>query len=339
MRQARVRMLYNGVEITEDISGDVRSFKYTASASDEADTVDVTLADPAKKWLLEWRPQPGDSITAAIELIDWERDGDTRTIQCGRYILDEPGYSAPPHTQTLSAISVPCNTSFVCAEKSRTWTDAAVSEIAAQIAAENAQELYWDSGYDPRITMEQTKTADLDFIAKLCKDYTLRLKAADGQIVIYDPLAREGQPPVMTIRESGDAIRYSLRHTYLDTAYTDAEITTVDADTGEYHMMEDTAKYQGLTEEEAKAKYGKTLTDEAAEITSDPELVRRKLQTERMKEYTASVVLPLTDKITEGCAVQLSGFGGWDANWIVDKLAISMPDNKMTLTLHKAVIE
>ncbi len=338
MRSAKLLLSYNGVEITDDIVEDVKSFSYTAASSDEADVIDVSLADPSGKWLKQWRPQAGDKLTAAILLKDWERDGDSHVIQCGSYILDEPSYSAPPRTQKLSAISVACNTSFVSEKRSRTWTDASIREIAAQIGLENGLAVYFSSSYDPRITMEQNKTTDLDFIAKLCSDYTLYMKVADGMIVILDPFEGEGQPPVSEIKESGDGMRYSFRHTYLNTGYTDVTVTTVDADTGEYHMMEDTAKYQGLTEEEAKEKYGKTLTADAAEVTDDPELAARKLNKEKMKEYTANITLPIRVGITEGSAITLKDFGSWDGHWIVDKLSISLPDGTMALSLHKAVI-
>ena len=339
MRNASLRLLYNGTDISADIAGDVILFRCTCAASDQADVLDVTLADPDKKWLTRWMPQAGDKITAAVRLTDWEREGDSHTIQCGTYILDEPSYSAPPHIQTLSAVSHAINTSFVSAQRSRTWTDAAVSEIAAQIASENALTLYWDSAYDPHITMEQVKTADLSFISHLCSDYTLRLKIADGQIVIYDPLKREKQPPVRTLRESGDLIRYSFRHTYTDTGYSDVAVTTVDAETGEYHMMEDTAKYQGLTAEEAYEKYGKTLTDSAEEITMDPELAKRKLEVEKMKEYTAEISCMILPDVHEGSALQLTGFGSWDGTWIADRVTITLPVSTMSISLHKAVIE
>lgn len=339
MRNASLRLLYNGTDISADIAGDVVSFRCTSAASDEADVLDVTLADPDKKWLTRWMPQAGDKLTAAVRLTDWKRDGDSYTIQCGTYILDEPSYSAPPRTQTLSAVSHAVNSSLVSAQRSRTWTDAAISEIAAQIASENGLALYWDSTYDPHITMEQTKTADMEFISQLCADYTLRLKVADGQIVIYDPLPRESAPPVCVLRESGDLTRYRFRHTYLETGYTDAEVTTVDSETGEYHMMEDTARYQGLTEEEAYEKYGKTLTTSAEEITTDPELAARKLKVEKMKEYTAEISCMILPELHEGSAVTLSGFGNWDGAWIADSVTIALPAGTMSVSLHKAVIE
>lgn len=336
MRRSYLKLLYNSTDITADIAADVKSFRYSASASDNADTIDVVLADPERKWLREWTPEAGDELTAAIVLEDYPSEGETRTVQCGRYILDEPSYSAPPHVQTLSAISVACNTSLVSAARSRTWTDAAISEIAAQIASENGVSLYWESEYDPHITMEQSKTADLDFLAQLCKKYTLRLKAADGQLVIYDPFPRESAAPVATLTEGG-VEKYTLRHTYTGTGYTDAEITTVDADTGEYKMMADTAKYQGLTEEEAKKKYEKKLTASAEGVEDDPELAARTLKAEAMKEYTADVTTGIIPEITEGCAVTFSGFGTWDGAWIVEKMTVQLPGARTSLTLHKAV--
>lgn len=336
MRRNTLRLIYNGADISGDIAADVKSFRYAASATDRADTIDVTLADPARKWLRDWRPEAGDKLAAAIVMEDYPEEGQTRTVQCGSYILDEPSYSAPPHVQTLSAISVACNTSLVSAKRSRTWEDAAISEIAAQIAADNGAELYWESAYDPHITMEQSKTADLDFLANLCKKYTLRIKAADGQIVIYDPIPRESAAPVAELTEGG-VERYSLTHTYTGTGYTSAEITTYEPETGEYKMMEDTAKYQGLTEEEARKKYEKKLTASAEGVENDPELAARTLKVEAMKEYTAEITMGILPEITEGCAVTLAGFGGWDGAWIVDEITISLPGAREKLKLHRAV--
>ena len=338
MRKSSLLLTYNGTDISEDIADDVRSFKFVGVAADEADTIDVTLDDRDKKWLTQWMPQAGDKLTASILLENWEEEGDTHTIRCGTYILDEPSYSAPPHTQKLSAIAVAVNTSFVSEERSRTWTDAAISEIAAQIASENGLDLLFSSTYNPRLTLEQSSAADLSFLAKLCADYTLRFKVADETICIYDPLPGETQPPYADINEAKGTMRYSFKHTYLNTGYTDVTVTAVDEETGEYVMMEDTAKYQGLTEEEAAEKYGKTLTDEATEEADDPQLASRKLAIERMKEYTAEITVPIIPQVVEGCPVHLDGFGSWSGQWIVDKLTIALPAATMAMTLHKAVI-
>ena len=67
MRNASLRLMYNGTDISADIAGDVVSFRCTSAASDEADVLDVTQADPDKKWLTRWMPQAGDKLTVTLE--------------------------------------------------------------------------------------------------------------------------------------------------------------------------------------------------------------------------------------------------------------------------------
>ena len=46
-------------------------------------SVMVTLG----QWITAWLPTKGDTLTAAIETQNWDKEGERRSLQCGFFIL------------------------------------------------------------------------------------------------------------------------------------------------------------------------------------------------------------------------------------------------------------
>ena len=87
-RRAYVDLIYNGTAATAEISGFVTDISYTDPASGEADSLDIAIHDRDRQWTVAWLPLAGDTLEAIIKLSDWEREGDSRALPCGFFILD-----------------------------------------------------------------------------------------------------------------------------------------------------------------------------------------------------------------------------------------------------------
>ncbi len=44
---------------------------------------EISMNDRDRQWTTAWMPKTGDTLTAAIKVYDWDREGDNRTLDCG----------------------------------------------------------------------------------------------------------------------------------------------------------------------------------------------------------------------------------------------------------------
>ena len=104
-RRAETDLTWNGAAVTSKMVGYKATVTYTDAASGEADSLEISINDRDRQWTTAWMPKTGDTLTAAIKVYDWEREGDNRTLDCGFFILDNYSFSWWPMTGTISAVS------------------------------------------------------------------------------------------------------------------------------------------------------------------------------------------------------------------------------------------
>ena len=133
-RHASVSITYAQANITSEVKEDCESFTWQDVAEGGSDSVDLTLMCLDTKWLGNWMPKKYSRVDAAINVEDWEREGDNRSINCGAYYLDDLGYSETPLTMKLGAVSTPVAASFTTTERTQTWENVTLRQIAQTIA-------------------------------------------------------------------------------------------------------------------------------------------------------------------------------------------------------------
>ena len=171
----------------------------------------------------------------------------------------------------------------------------------------------FESASDPFYErVEQRKTSDSAFLAKLCKDAGISLKATDSQLVLFDQSKYEAQPPVMTIKrgKKGGYISYSLSVGSADQQYSSCRVSYTDPGSGkciEGTYSDDSEKTGQCLEISAKvasAGEAKTLAEKRLRL-------HNKLT--RMVKFT----FPGTPALVAGVTIQLEDWGGWDGKYIV----------------------
>lgn len=232
-RRAEVDLTYNGASVTTKMADYKTAIVYTDPASGEADSLDINLQDRSREWTVAWLPVTGDTITAAIKVYDWEREGDHRTLPCGFFVLDDFTFTGWPITGAISGVSVPADGAFRATERTRTWEKVTVQQIAAEISTKAGITLVWDVEGEPftLASVEQSGKTDCDFLADLCKTYGLAMKVYAQKIVIYDREAYKKKDPVGKIAET-DIESWSWGKSLAGT-YTGGEFTYTDPKTEE----------------------------------------------------------------------------------------------------------
>lgn len=93
-----IEVIYEGVNITADITSRLLSLTYTDKIAGEVDEVQIALENTDDLWISEWLPEMGD-------LIDVRIGYPGNLLDCGTFAVDDITASAPPSTVTLKAIA------------------------------------------------------------------------------------------------------------------------------------------------------------------------------------------------------------------------------------------
>lgn len=165
----------------------LRSFTYTDPATGEADSVSIELCNISMIWANQWLPKKGDKFSAAINTLNWAKPGIKTVFDCGTFCCDDRNFTFPgDSTATINGTSVPEKQAFRSTQRSKTWNNVTLKEIARRIADRYRLQLIYDASTIRIESMEQNEKDDCSFLMDACQEYGLYIKVYRGQIVIYD---------------------------------------------------------------------------------------------------------------------------------------------------------
>lgn len=220
---------YNALPFKAQIGAEVESMTYVDSGSNNSDSVDITISALDKKWLGEWMPEKGASISPYILGRNWE-DGETeeRRLACGLFILDDISYSDAPATLSIGAVAKPANENFSELERKKIWKNTSIRRIGEEIAK------HYDLGFsydaeDYDIDCDEQDGTDSSYFNDICKRYGLILKVYAGRVWVFDRERYKEKPPVKNFDRTDirpGSFQYS---TTLSGTYTGGKFSYTDA--------------------------------------------------------------------------------------------------------------
>jgi len=233
MRQASIIIKYNKKDISRDIAPFLLSFEYIDNESHKADSINITLEDKNQLWLSDWLPTKGDTIDATIVTTEWTKQGESISLPCGTFSVDEIEFSGPPHIVQIKGVSIPVSSTLRSETKTRAWERINLQSIAADIAVVSSMTLMFESATNPQyLRIDQVEQSDLAFLQTLCEKACLALKVTSNMIVIFDERTYEAKGTVRNIdRTAGDVIKFGLKSKTAGTAKT-AKVSYSDPLTG-----------------------------------------------------------------------------------------------------------
>lgn len=172
-----VELLYNGRDVTADLSPYLMSATYTDRLSGEADDLDVELASPSvrdTRWLADWYPDKGVTLQMRYGYRD-RLLGDT-----GEMEVDEIEIAAPPLSVRIRALSAGI-TRQARTRLGRAYENLRLSQIvdavAARLGAKRAGRIDPDPLLD-RVT--QYQEGDWAFLRRLLAEYGYTIKLTEN---------------------------------------------------------------------------------------------------------------------------------------------------------------
>lgn len=221
-RRAYPTVLYNGADISAYIDKYLESFQYTDPASGESDSLSLTLGNWDQIWLSGWFPDKGAALSANVHATDWNKPGDALKLACGTFTLDDISFSGVPDVITMGAVSAPANNAFKGTERTKTWEDVTIKQMASDIAGRYGLSLVYDAPTIKIATVEQSGAADSTFLENICKEYGISLKVYSKKLVLFDREKYKAKGAVKTI-DKGEMFSYTFNTTLTGT-YTGGEL-------------------------------------------------------------------------------------------------------------------
>jgi phage protein D len=342
VRTARPSIMVGGTDYYSQLAPYLLNFRYVDNCDGEkADDLQFQLADRDRRFINDWRPDPGTIIEAAIMVENWFAPGNSLSLDCGMFWIDSVEFDLPQHTVTVKASSIPTDQRIKGGNETRGWENASLEDVAGQIAGENEMELQYDASYQPKYKrVEQTEESGLSFIQKRASDAKLAIKVARNKIVLFDEAEYEQKGSSFTLvygdTSSAGAYRMSgghfvlkvndtakkcrLRHSKMDSGMTseeefetdDDDVSELDTDVNE-DPGSDGGDGGGAMRTEGEG--GWEQTGDAAASRYAQAYLRDKNKDKNQAEVDLSIGNPL---VAAGMTFDLVGCGQFDGKWFIE---------------------
>ena len=180
-RSIRVIVIFNKVDISDEIAHSISSLNYTDNSKNAIDDLEIELENLDYKWLKEWYPDENAQLLVGIHE---ELENETNFLDLGTFYVDEPTFE--DQKLTLKCLALPLDQNIRDQKNSVAWERVTLKELVMQIANKHEMnaELYAENVFFERL--DQNKETDLVFINRVVKEIGLNMKVSDDKIIIFD---------------------------------------------------------------------------------------------------------------------------------------------------------
>lgn len=306
-RHTKLKVIYNGSDISADISANLLQFTFTDNAGDKADEVRIVLEDRDQLWRDAWYPSKGAKLKCYIQP---EHDAE---LPCGEFEIDEIEISGPPSKVSIKAVSVPITKPIRGEKKTRTWEGADLQKVGAEVASAAGLSFEWFGGKVPTYQrIDQTEESDLGFLSRLGRDVNHRVKVADGRLVIWDEAEYSSRGPTFTVD-------VGLASAVTSYQFSSKSHDTYKAARVRYH---DPVKKIDIdyTETSSQVETGQTLeiNRRVESVEQARTLAQKELESKNKLEVTGTVEMMGVSNASAGLITRIVSVGRLSGNYMID---------------------
>ena len=180
-RNIRVIVIFNKVDISDEIAHSISSLNYTDNSKNAIDDLEIELENLDYRWLKEWYPDENAQMLVGIHE---ELENETNFLDLGTFYVDEPTFE--DQKLTLKCLALPLDQNIRDQKNSVAWENVTLKELVMQIANKHEMnaEIYAENVFFERL--DQNKETDLAFINRVVKEIGLNMKVSDDKIIIFD---------------------------------------------------------------------------------------------------------------------------------------------------------
>nr|DAU87068.1 MAG TPA: tail protein [Caudoviricetes sp.] len=224
-RNIRVVVIFNKVDISDEIAHSISSLNYTDNSKNAIDDLELELENLDYRWLKEWYPDENAQLLVGIHE---EKENETNFLDLGTFYVDEPTFEN--NRLNLKCLALPLDQNIRDQKNSVAWERITLKELVTQIASKHEMnaEIYADDEFFERL--DQNQETDLAFINRVVKETGLNMKVSDDKIIIFDDEEMEKNDTVEIFNINDERIRsFSLKKKNKE-IYDNVEVSYYDPD-------------------------------------------------------------------------------------------------------------
>ena len=302
------------------------SFEYVDQAEGKSDEISIELHDRDGKWLADWLPSKGTSVTASIRCLNWWGPGLNTALACGKGTCDEVSYSGPPGKVSIKAVSASLSGPLRETARTQGWESFSLRGVAGDIASRNGLSLYYDAGEHQFERQDQRTESDLAFLQRLAEDKGVSLKVRDDRLILYSAKNADARPAPLTFQRTGDGAstvaEYEFKSKSEGTAYAACVVQYHDPATDALISY----TYNPTGAELTEANTGKALdVDRRVESEADAiALAQNRLRSANQGEVEGGFTVMGHPGLVAGVTVEMADFGKFSGKYFVTKTTHSL---------------
>lgn len=224
-RNIRVVVIFNKVDISDEIAHSISSLNYTDNSKNAIDDLELELENLDYRWLKEWYPDENAQLLVGIHE---EKENETNFLDLGTFYVDEPTFEN--NRLNLKCLALPLDQNIRDQKNSVAWERITLKELVTQIASKHEMnaEIYADDEFFERL--DQNQETDLAFINRVVKETGLNMKVSDDKIIIFDDEEMEKNDTIEIFNINDERIRsFSLKKKNKE-IYDNVEVSYYDPD-------------------------------------------------------------------------------------------------------------
>lgn len=350
-RRAQLKLYYDSVDISEDISRFLISWNYTDNSGGESDEFSITVENTTALWNGDWLPRKGAVLSVRLLVHDWvdksthlSGKSESLELDIGKFSIDKISFSGKPSVCNISALSAFSSATFKTEKKNRAWMEISLEEILNQIAEENGFKAYYEAGeiifeeadqshssndielltgvtsdtgiiefLDKFLRLDQKNESDLAFLKRITDEKGLELKVSDEKIIVYDVQIYDAKDPVAHISlNSGGLKSYSL-NTESWGIYESCYVQYFDPKL----KTNINATYRATTD--ADLSKALKINKRAESLADAQRMAQKELRKANEKEVTGSLNLLGNPNLLASFNITLSEFNLFDGKYFIKK--------------------
>ena len=144
-RNIRVIVIFNKVDISDEIAHSISSLNYTDNSKNAIDDLEIELENLDYRWLKEWYPDENAQLLVGIHE---ELENETNFLDLGTFYVDEPTFE--DHKLTLKCLALPLDQNIRDQKNSVAWERVTLKELVMQIANKHEMQSFMQKMYFSR---------------------------------------------------------------------------------------------------------------------------------------------------------------------------------------------
>lgn len=303
-----VELTIAGRNVTADVSPYVSRVCYTDKVEAESDDVSIVLEDTEHKWVNEWYPTEGDTLTLKIG-----KPGEM--LDCGLFEIDQVEVEGPPDIFTIKAIAAAI-TKSLRTKNSKPFEKQSLKKIAQYFADKHGLTLTGDIGKLNDIAIErktQDNQSDIAFLTGLAREYGLLFSVRGKQLVFMDEEQLEAANPVATIYKTALS-----RYTFTDKTSQIYTAATVAGRNAKANAVKKWNIQPSGTEGEKDTLVVYSNVEDDSQAQAQAKAALRNKNKEKM---TGTLSLPGNTMLVAGATIELPDMGKFSGKWYITSSA------------------